>query len=1731
MLFPFQAWCERRKSRSARRRSYTVERIERLERRMLLSAPDDFGNTFDTATPLNLSSWGAGMQSGQIETAGDVDMFKFVAPVSARMTITQSADAKSSLDSSLVVYDGSHHEIARDDDGVGNLNSQVQIAVTAGTTYYALAGGAGSSAGSYVLSWQTDYGFNLASTNYGFWYPYGIGTGDFDRDGKLDMMVANAFSVQVMLGNGDGTFRAGANYNNGEENYGVTVADFNADHLLDVAVGVRDRGVGMFLGNGDGTFRPPAYFSASNGYNMSIAAADFNEDGVLDLTTAGESVSVLLGKGNGSFFTPRDQGLSARSVVTGDFNRDGHQDLAALGPDGVSILLGRGDGTFDRGSTDITVAGWNGGLASGDFNKDGIPDLAATWPGSGKVAVLLGLGDGTFRATTYAYTGGSSIAVSDFNRDGNADLAIATGGGGDLVVAFGNGDGTFQAPLRYSVGEASSSWDIYTSFVFAADFTGDGKPDLAVTKFQNRVVLFVNTSGASLSNRAPIARDQLVKTNEDTTTAIVLTGSDPEGEALRYTIVDGPVHGRLNGLEPVTGRVLYVPNRNYNGVDQFTFSVNDGQLDSKPATVSLQIAPVNDPPACESFAVDQSQPDASDRNFAGSTGIGNGGHQTFMTGSDVTNLTAFGVRMSVDASMVGIPQIVRFSITTRDGTPLASQEVAKEYWDDSSDTIVRFQDPVALDPNTAYAIRWDFVSGWGTKLLVRTSAGDSYTRGQFVVHYSPSSIVQPGDIYFKTFHKASACIDPPIGDVPPVDEPSTNHPPRLPAIPELAVGEGSSLAFRVTASDVDAGQAITYSLMDDAPAGVSIDSASGVLHWTPQDGEDVDTYIIGVRATDNGSPALSDETPLVVSVTNVAPAASLAGPDNGLPDETLSFTLSATDPSPVDQAAGFDYRIDWNGDGVADQSLHGLSGTAVSYRFATPGTHHVAVTAIDKDGGVSTPVLLAVTVASIRLVNDSGSSDSDLVTNDGRVLVSADAGSQVVTVDGRVVTPDTSGMVTVSGDGPHTVAVSATDAAENTSGRHLTFTLDATSPVVSISLINDSGSSDSDLVTNDGRVLVSADDGSQVVTVDGRVVAPSAAGMVTVSGDGLHTVTVSATDAAGNMSGVHLTFTLDTTPPVASLTGPDNGLPGETLSFTLAATNPSPVDQSAGFEFRIDWNGDGVVDQTRHGSTGAVVSHTFATPGTYHVVMLATDSYGVVSLPVSLAVTVSSAALRTDPWDATKTALFVRGTDGNDVILFSPTASAGEVRVWLNGANAGRFSPTGRIIVRGNDGNDTIRLDNRIVLSAELHGGAGNDDLEGGGGNDVLDGGAGQDVLRGGPGRDILIGGADADSVRGGTGDDLLIGGTTPFSDDPAALSALAGEWTSSRSFADRVANLSGQGTGLRANGQTFLQPGVTVLGDEVSDELEGNPGSNWIVPDGTSASDSAHDVAVIPMYRAYNPNANFHFFTSSPVQLENAVAHGYSNESSGSGGFSVLADPGAQGVPLYRVYNLQSGFHYYTLNQQERDYLVSLAPPPASGPDTRSVGWRDEGTEGYMFATPPQGNPNSPQPNVVQVYRLYNLDSGAHMFTTDVAYKNEVLRLFPHSWREENPLGFGMVLAEEGNVTRGGQHAAATRMAAATGLRPASEYGLGSTEMTQPSNSNGDQTSPLNVGRLANSRVAPMTFLRSEATSVVDATTDSQSIRGDRRSPLPMSDVDVAAFDQFWQQVGIGAGIAALNM
>jgi hypothetical protein len=340
--------------------------------------------------------------------------------------------------------------------------------------------------------------------------PQSVAVADFDSDGILDLAIANNVdpngTVSILTGNGDGTFQAVRSFAAGAAPVFVTVADLNGDGRPDLALAndspgsyFRGNPVNVLLGNGDGTFQAAQPYTAGPS-PQAVAAADFNGDGIPDLVVANggdyfglfKGVSILLGMGDGTFQPAQNYTVdtgSPASVAVKDFNGDGILDLAVADADSssspgrVNILLGNGDGTFRAGQS-YSVGSSPQAVAVGEFNGDGHSDLAVTNTIFGTVSLLLGKGDGTFRAAINYAAGGqipytgvvSSVAVRDFNRDGVPDLVVVNYYSVSVMLA--NGDGTFQMPHTYAQPGSGS--------VAVGDFDGDGILDLAVTGESNQ---------------------------------------------------------------------------------------------------------------------------------------------------------------------------------------------------------------------------------------------------------------------------------------------------------------------------------------------------------------------------------------------------------------------------------------------------------------------------------------------------------------------------------------------------------------------------------------------------------------------------------------------------------------------------------------------------------------------------------------------------------------------------------------------------------------------------------------------------------------------------------------------------------------------------------------------------------------------------------------------------------------------------------------------------------------------------------------------------------------------------------------------------------------------------------------------------------------------------------------------------------------------------------------------
>jgi FG-GAP-like repeat len=322
--------------------------------------------------------------------------------------------------------------------------------------------------------------------------PFPIAVGDFNRDGNLDVAVANQtdFTVSVLLGKGDGTFFPRVDYSLGpkpttQAHLGLIVSDFNQDNIPDLAI-AGGPNVTVFLGKGDGTFGPASHFSTLNGPE-SLVAGDFNRDGHVDIAVGTSTINgvdtLLLGNGDGTFRRGTNflGGKNAVAVTTGAFTISGFLDLATLGnalhENAVYFLPGKGDGTFGTLSKDPTGS-LPKSIQAADLNGDDRLDLIVTDNGADSVSVLLGNGDGTFLSHV-EYPAGTKpigLALADVNGDGMLDLVVTCVGTNQMAILLGNGNGTFQTPAFYKTGKSPRA-------VAVGDFNNDGKLDFVVANW------------------------------------------------------------------------------------------------------------------------------------------------------------------------------------------------------------------------------------------------------------------------------------------------------------------------------------------------------------------------------------------------------------------------------------------------------------------------------------------------------------------------------------------------------------------------------------------------------------------------------------------------------------------------------------------------------------------------------------------------------------------------------------------------------------------------------------------------------------------------------------------------------------------------------------------------------------------------------------------------------------------------------------------------------------------------------------------------------------------------------------------------------------------------------------------------------------------------------------------------------------------------------------------------
>jgi FG-GAP-like repeat len=380
------------------------------------------------------------------------------------------------------------------------------------------------------LSGQSSVSFELYGDTYAVPNPNAIVSGDFNNDGKPDLVqCCNSTGLIFRAGNGDGSFQGAATAASAPEGAAALVAaDVNGDGKLDL-VGLpaygnypaapNGTGLAIWLGNGDGTFQAPVVYPTTDS-NQDVAVGNFFSDGRLDIAV-GETnglIELFRNEGDGTFAADGSINLGSGTYMTlaaGDLNSTGVSDLAAATSNGstgaVYALWNDGKGNFTQQELSSSYALPVVGMSR--VNGDGMMDILVSYTCNPTPSgmekgpeyqacagfdVYYGQGDNHLYKRTVVtdpgvYNVGRPFGV-DVNGDGYGDIADAGGLGSwasfGLLVWQGNADGSFQQTAQDFITNTSS-----VGSMTAADFARNGMMSFAISQDTDQnAAFFINST-------------------------------------------------------------------------------------------------------------------------------------------------------------------------------------------------------------------------------------------------------------------------------------------------------------------------------------------------------------------------------------------------------------------------------------------------------------------------------------------------------------------------------------------------------------------------------------------------------------------------------------------------------------------------------------------------------------------------------------------------------------------------------------------------------------------------------------------------------------------------------------------------------------------------------------------------------------------------------------------------------------------------------------------------------------------------------------------------------------------------------------------------------------------------------------------------------------------------------------------------------------------------------------
>ena len=543
----------------------------------------------------------------------------------------------------------------------------------------------------------------------------------------------------------------------------------------------------------------------------------------------------------------------------------------------------------------VLVLNTNGGFTYTPSNNYVGPD-SFTYRASDGSATSLAVVTLTIAATNTA-----PVAVNDsysVNED-NLLNVLVTGG---VLTNDTDVDGdTLTATVVATTTNGVLSLNANGSFTYTpnTNFNGvDHFTYLAHDAFTNSAVATV-TITVNAVNDAPVATNLSVTIPEDSSTNLVVRGSDVESTNLSYAILNNPVHGTLGTLNTNTGAVTYSPSNNFNGADSFTFTVFDGSLYAT-GTVSITVLPINDPPVAVNdnatvnedstnnipVLVNDTDPDGNPLtivNVSSTNGtatiVGTNVVYTPSANFNGTNVITYCIS---DGFVTNCATITVVVLPVNDA-PAANNQSVTINEDASTNLVLTASD---VDSSFTFSIVSGPTSGSLGTLNTNTGA----------VTYSPNANYNGGDSFtFRVFDGSLYATGTVSITVLPVNDApvATNDNYSTPANTALVVAASGVLA---NDSDVE-GNALTAALVANPLHGTLSLSLNGGFTYTPTNdysGPDSFTY----RASDGiSNSATATVTITVAALADVA--VSKTGPTNVNPGASFSYVITVTNYGPT----------------------------------------------------------------------------------------------------------------------------------------------------------------------------------------------------------------------------------------------------------------------------------------------------------------------------------------------------------------------------------------------------------------------------------------------------------------------------------------------------------------------------------------------------------------------------------------------------------------------------------------------------------------------------------------------------------------------------------------------------------------------------------------------------------------------------------------------------------------